>query len=261
MHQNGVRNHFPIMKKRLIICFALASLGVNAVELKLASYNIKHGSSMNGKVELENTAAKLAEWDADIIALQEVDKLCSRSGKLDQAFFLGEQLKMYHAFGKFMDYQGGEYGMALLSKFPILEVKEHVLPKGAEPRIALEIVVEPKKGQKASFICIHFDYTAEKLRHPQIKALLKALETTKHPVALIGDFNSQPDSESIALFKQDWFNVPKVGNAFTFPSDNPRVEIDYFMLRGFPTKGVTCQVIDERVVSDHRPLVTKVNLP
>ena len=232
-------------------------------ELKLASYNIKHGRNMNGKITLADTGNFLKKLNADVIALQEVDNKCTRSGKVDQAATLGKQLGMHHAFGKFFDYQGGEYGMALLSKHPILEVKKHKLPDGAEPRIALEIIIEPEKGKKVSCISIHFDYTSEKRRQPQIKTLLKALETTTHPIALIGDFNTTPESESIALFKnhksngQGGFNVPKKGNAVTFPSDKPRVEIDYFMLRGFK-EDATCTVLYEKFISDHRPLVTKV---
>ena len=239
------------------IIFAAICAIANATELKIASYNIKHGRNMNGKIALEDTAKLLEKLGAEIIALQEVDKQCARSGKIDQAAFLGKHLNMHHAFGKFFDYQGGEYGMALLSKHPILEVKKHRLPDGAEPRIALEIVIEPEKGKKVSCVCIHFDYTSEKRRQPQIKALFKALENTTHPVALIGDFNATPDSASMGLFKDKWLNVSKKGNPFTFPSDKPKMEIDYFVLRGFK-KNATCRVIEEKVVSDHRPLVADV---
>lgn len=245
---------------KIAALFALLVVSLQAQSLKLASYNIKHGRNMKNKMNLQATANKLKEFKADIIALQEVDKNCSRSGKIDQAKFIAEALSMHHKFAKFMDYQGGEYGLALLSKYPIHETKVHHLPAGAEPRVALEIIVEPTKGKKASFICIHFDYTSEEKRQPQIKALLKALENTNHPIALMGDFNATPMSESIALFQKNWFNVPKRGNQLTFPSDNPKVEIDYFMLKGFKTEKTTCKVIEETAISDHRPIVTNVEM-
>jgi len=220
----------------------------------VGSYNIRHGKDIDFKQDLKGTIKVLKSLKADVIALQEVDKVCKRSGKVDQPAFLGKALGMHPAFGKFMDYDGGEYGMAILSKYPILEIKKHVLPKGAEPRIALEIVTEPEKGKKISFICIHFDYTSEERRQPQIKALLKALENTKHPIVLIGDFNAKPESNSIALFKAEWTNLKKKGPNLTFPADKPRVEIDYIMTRGLDTKDTTVEVIEEKKASDHRPL-------
>ena len=67
---------------------------------------------------------------------------------------------MEHAFGKFMGYQGGEYGMAVLSRFPIAKVVRHQLPEGAEPRCALEVKVTPKGwSEPLSFIGIHLDWT------------------------------------------------------------------------------------------------------
>ena len=229
-------------------------------ELKLASYNIRHGADINYKMNLAGTLAVLKKMDADVIALQEVDKRCTRSNKVDQAKYLGDKLGMHHAFGKFMDFQGGEYGMAILSKYPILETKIHKLPAGGEPRVAVEIIVEVAKGQKASFVSIHFDWTTEERRQPQIKALLKGLEKRTHPVALIGDFNATPKSKSMALFKQDWVNIPKKGNGFTFPADKPAKEIDYFVLRGFEAKGVTCEVVNEVKASDHRPIRMSITI-
>lgn len=249
--------------KLLTIVFALIAtlVPLSAQSLRLASYNIRHGRNIEGTMNLEKTAALLATLKADVIALQEVDNTCTRSGRVNQAKFIGEKLQMNHAFGKSMDFQGGQYGLAIISKYPILEVKNHKLPMaaGAEPRIALEIVVELSKGKKASFVSIHFDYTSEEHRQPQIKTLLKALETTKHPVALAGDFNALPTSDSIALFKENWYNTPKKGPNFTCPADKPTKEIDYFMLRGFQTPA-QCTVIEEKVISDHRPIVTDVKV-
>jgi len=242
----------------------LILLGLNALHAKkltIVSYNIKHGVNMQGKLRLEDTAKVLKSLKADVIALQEVDEKTTRSAKVAQTEYLGKQLGMHHVFGKAMDYQGGGYGQAILSKYPILESKVHKLPGDGEPRIALEVVLEPLKGQKLSFVSIHFDFRSEETRQPQIKALLKALKEVKHPVILLGDFNARPESESIKLFKDDWFNVPKKGNPLTIPADVPKGEIDYFMLRGLKNEGLTCDVIEEKNVSDHRPLKMVMALP
>lgn len=229
--------------------------------MTLASYNIKHGAGMDGKLDLKRTIDVLKKIDADIVALQEVDNKCERSKKVNQAAEIAKVLKMHHAFGKAMNYQGGEYGLAVLSKYPILEKKLHRLPSVGEPRVAMEIIVEPMKGHKMSFISLHFDFSSEKNRQPQIQALFKALENTKHPVVLIGDFNARPGSESIKLFAKEWTNIPKKGNRLTSPAGTPREEIDYFMTRGLDASNLSCTVIEEKVASDHRPLMMKLLLP
>lgn len=248
----------------LMTAFLFSATCATAKELEqsqvtVASYNIRHGADIDFKLDLDGTASVLQRLGADVIALQEVDAMCARSGSVNQPQVLGEKLGMHSAFGKFMDLGGGEYGMAILSKFPILQIKRHKLPTGAEPRIALEIVTEPLKGKKVSFVCIHFDWTSEARRQPQIKALQKALAETKHPVVLLGDFNAEPDSPSIALFKAGWKNIPKKGEAFTFPANAPNVEIDYIMTRGLAVSEATCRVLEEPRASDHRPL--RAHLP
>ena len=242
----------------LFTSFCLGILSLNADEMTIVSYNIKHGQNMQKELRLEDTAKLLKSLKADVIALQEVDHETTRSAKVDQTEFLGKSLGMHYVFGKAMDLQGGGYGQAILSKYPILESKVHRLPGDGEPRIALEVVVEPVKGKNVSFVSVHLDYRSEEKRQPQIKFLLEALQTVKHPVVLLGDFNAKPESDSMPLFKAEWFNVPKVGNALTMPSDLPTEEIDHFLLRGWDSKGLTCEVIEEKMVSDHRPIRMKL---
>jgi endonuclease/exonuclease/phosphatase family metal-dependent hydrolase len=240
----------------LLILFGLVS--AQAKELTIVSYNIRHGANMQGELKLEDTAKVLKSLKADVIALQEVDQKTTRTAKVAQAEYLGKQLGMHHVFGKAMDYKGGGYGQAILSKYPILESKVHQLPAGGEPRIALEVVVEHEKGKKLSFVSIHLDHLSEKIRQAQIKALIEELKEVRHPVVLLGDFNAKPESDSMKLFNDEWFNVPKKGNALTYPANVPTIEIDYFMLRGWKTDGLTCKVIEEKNVSDHRPLMMKI---
>ena len=248
------------MKFLLPILGLLSALSINAKELTVVSYNIKHGVNMKGQLKLDDTASALSKLMPDVIALQEVDNETTRANKVAQTKYLADKLGMHHVFGKAIDLQGGGYGMAILTKFPILEQKVHRLPSVGEKRVALEVVVEPVKGKKMSFVCIHFDYASEKTRQPQIKTLLEALKSVKHPVVLFGDFNATPESPSIALFKKDWYNVPKEGPSLTYPADEPKSEIDFFMLRGLKTKGLKCTVIGDKNTSDHRPLLLKFKI-
>ncbi|MBK1833149.1 endonuclease/exonuclease/phosphatase family protein [Roseibacillus ishigakijimensis] len=226
-------------------------------QLRVTAYNIRHGAGRDGKVDLDRTAAVLRALDADLIALQEVDKNCRRSGQRDLAAELAQRLGMTHRFGKFMDYQGGEYGMAILSRLPITATTRHPLPRGAEPRCALEVqVTVPGLAQPLSFLSIHNDWTDGEIRTRQVTALLTALAEHRHPVILAGDFNGPRDDASLQLLeKRQWQILPKNDSpAPTFPAHQPEVEIDFLVVKNLPP--FTCRhwVEEEEDASDHRPL-------
>ena len=214
---------------------------------------------MDGKLDLERIAKVIAAEKPDLVALQEVDKVCKRSGSVDQAAVLAKLLKMEHRFGKFMDYQGGEYGMAVLSKFPIEESIIHKLPKGAEPRIALEIVVKsPKWPGKFSFVGIHNDWIKESLRVRQIEVLQSGLKDRKHPVILAGDFNAKPKSDSLTKLENAGWKVLREGRKNTWSAAEPKVEIDFFFAKDLPPSRFEDKVIAETVASDHRPIAVAI---
>lgn len=231
-------------------------------KLNVLSYNIRHGAGMDGKIDLERTAAVIRKAKPDIVALQEIDKNCKRSGNVDIAAELGRMLSMDHRFGKFMDYQGGEYGMAILSRLPIKEVIAHPLPKGAEPRCALEVqVLVAGFDQPFSFVGIHNDWTNEEIRTKQVGALLKALEPRDNPVILAGDFNGERSDGSMKLLEEaGWLNLDKGGKK-TWPSGEPKIEIDFVVLKGLKGARFNVEVIDEREASDHRPVLARMMLP
>jgi len=228
----------------------------NKPELRIMSYNIRHGAGMDLKVDLERIAEVIKKQNPDLIALQEVDNKCSRSGSKDIAAELGKMVGMQHRFGKFMDFGGGEYGMAVLSKLPIKETIRHQLPKGSEPRCALELKVEvPGMSQPLSFVCIHNDWITEEVRIKQIQTLLDNLKEYSNPIILAGDFNGKSSDKSIELLKKDGWEIFNKDGMKTWPADKPTIEIDFFVTRNFLHKSVIAhEVIDEREASDHRPI-------
>lgn len=224
--------------------------------IRVAAYNIKHGLGMDSVIDLERVADVLRPLDADVVTLQEIDVGAERSGGVDQARRLGELLGMSAHFGDFMPYQGGEYGMAVLSRLPVLGVENHRLPDGEEPRTALEVVVLPSAASgPVSVVGIHFYRTPEE-RRAQADSLSILLADRGHPVILAGDFNSfRGDIVLRALRQADWMVVDKDGPPNTFPSDAPAREIDFYMLRpGSVFEVVEHRVVEESVASDHRPL-------
>ena len=221
----------------------------NSGSITVAAYNIRHGRGMDQRVDLGRTASVLRPIGASLIALQEVDSVCMRSGSVDQSAVIAANLGMEHAFGAFMPYDGGRYGMAVLSAFPIVEAHRHELPEGAEPRCALEVVVEYAPRRRLSFVSIHNDWTEERLRIPQVEALLRALSARRHPIILAGDFNTTRDGASLALLQAAGF-VNDEKRTATFPSTRPEKEIDFIMVKGFSSPAKV-QVVVEGMASDH----------
>ena len=227
--------------------------------LKILSYNIKHGRGMDGRVDLKRTAEVIRSLSPDLVTLQEVDKNCTRSGSIDLTQELAGILKMEGRFGKFMDFQGGEYGMAVLSKFPITSHQVHVLPRGAEPRCALEVRVNPGRDWgEIRLFGIHHDWTRENLRVTQCEALLKKMEKARGPVILAGDFNAGRKSQSVRLLIDSGFEILSNSQTNTFPSDNPKVEIDFIMSKGLSFTRFSHKVVAEKIASDHRPVLVEL---
>lgn len=229
--------------------------------LRILAYNIKHGEGMDGVIDLERAARVIRELDPDIVALQEIDSVVERTSGVDQASRLGELTGMYSVFGAFFDYQGGRYGMALLSKFPIKSYANHWLPEGTEPRTGLAARIQlGESGQEIIVVGIHLYRTPEQ-RLAQASGLVDIYRDETTPVIMAGDFNSLPDSEVLTLLKQYWHVPDKGEDRLTYPSDVPLREIDYIMYRPADCFDVVeHRVIHEPLVSDHRPVLIELRI-
>lgn len=222
------------------------------------AYNIHHGEGMDSVLDLERIAALIRSVDPDLVALQEIDSVTTRTGEVDQAAELGRLTGLTPVYGRFMAYRGGAYGMALLSRWPISTTTNYPLPDGEEPRTALSAVVTaPASGRLLRFVGIHF-YRTEAERLAQARALEAALERDTIPTILAGDFNSTPDSEVMDFLRESWHVVDKGTDRLTFSSWDPVREIDYVLMRPFDRFEVLGQrLLDEPVASDHRPVLVE----
>lgn len=242
-----------------------ATEGREAVEpaatLRVVSYNIRHGCGSDDKVDLERTAAALRALAPDLVALQEVDNGVRRSGGVDQAAELGRLLGMHHAFGSFMDYQGGRYGMAFLSRFPILRSHAIRLPPGDEPRIALRIDVTAPGVGELTAVNVHFNWVGDDtLRYAQARALAEQLASIGPRYFVLGDFNDEPGSRTLRLFHGLALEIAKPAAArLTYPSPVPVKEIDFVFASprdGWRVHEV--RVVAETLASDHRPVLAVI---
>lgn len=231
--------------------------------VRVVSYNIRHGWGMDDAVDLARTAGVLERLDPDVVALQEVDDRAERSGSVAQAQELGRLLDMHWAYGKFMDFQGGGYGMGTLSRHPILRQEEVRLPDGNEPRVALATEIELPGGQPVLVVNIHFDWVGDDgFRFAQASHLADYLDGVEIPWILVGDLNDEPGSRTWELFHPRAVEARKPEeDRLTFSSTDPRREIDFIFAAPAERWEVgRVEVIHEPMASDHRPVLAELRL-
>ena len=112
-----------------------------AQSVTVLSYNIHHAEGMDAKIDLQRIAAVIQSVSPDVVALQEVDRETKRSGGVDQAKTLERLTGLKMVFGRAIDFEGGQYGNAVLSRLPIKRATSHTLPhsEGREPRVVLAV--------------------------------------------------------------------------------------------------------------------------
>jgi endonuclease/exonuclease/phosphatase family metal-dependent hydrolase len=256
------------MKKIKIVLFtALIIFSSNSYcqidttkELRVLSYNVHHCNPPSKKdfMDIAAIVKVINNVKPDLVALQEIDVNTERSGKnIDQAKELGRLTGMYSFFAKSIDYQGGEYGVAVLSKYPFIATEAIKLPMehnaGGEPRAVAAVIIEPVEGYKIAFASTHLDLKEEN-RELQINAIVDYVQEMNIPIVLAGDFNDKPDSyvvqELDKVFQRTCIDCP-----FTIPEVKPNRTIDYI---SFTPKAafeiVKHEVIKEPYASDHLPV-------
>lgn len=217
--------------------------------LRVLTYNIHHGEGMDEQFDYERLAKVINDLSPDIVALQEVDRGTDRASGVDQASLLGKLCKMHHAFGQAMPYQNGQYGEAILSRFPIEKTLVHPLPYNLdrEPRAAVEVRVQVEGIGPLVLVGTHLCHQDNELRTQQTSRMSQLFEEEEGPlVILAGDFNARPGSDPMSvLLENGWTDVVA-----------PRSRIDYILVRGSdPWQVKEVIIVDEPVASDHDPVL------
>lgn len=230
--------------------------------LRVLCYNIHHGEGTDGKIDLPRLAKVIADAKPDLVALQEVDDRCLRSGKVDQTAELARLTGLHGQFGKQIDFEGGGYGQAVLSRFPLEELTVHWLPGTPERqrRIAVEARVTVGGGE-LSFVGTHLHHQRDDFREQQAAKLNELFGQVERPVILAGDLNAKPDARPLDILREKW-TVATAGPAlFTYPAARPAAQIDYVLCRpGKRFRVAESKVIDEALASDHRPVAAVLEL-
>lgn len=242
---------------------------IDTLGIRVLSYNIHHANppSRPDYIDLKAIAQVISAQRPDIVALQEVDVNTIRSGKsLHQADELGRMTGMKAYFAKSIDYGGGEYGIAILSKYPMKEMKSHRLPTaqstGGELRILVTAVIELPGGKEILFANTHLDAQANDTnRILQAEKIVDILQQEKLPVILAGDFNAVASTRVINKFDEHFTRSCIHNCEFTIPVIEPNKTIDYIAWAPkIKFKASHHQVIPETYASDHRPVLAVLQL-
>ncbi|MEX0748131.1 MAG: endonuclease/exonuclease/phosphatase family protein [Rhodothermales bacterium] len=246
--------------------------------VRVMTFNIHHGETMDGQVDLASIADVIRSSDADIVGLQEVDRHWSdRSAFADQLAALAELLDMYAVWGPIYNLPSAEhgrpnreYGLAIVSRFPVVEGENFELTR--LPSIGTDPVRTVLPGFPAATLDldgihlhvynVHLDYRSDPaLRRLQAEEVIARVEQTSGPKVLIGDFNAPPEGPELAPIRErlrDAWDVAGRGDGYTFPADAPDRRIDHVYVTG--GIGVVSVDVPETVASDHRPVVAELLL-
>lgn len=268
-------------RKQQVVQGGLSLLGVQDT-LRVMTFNMLRGYDRNGVYKLPDISDLIELSGADIIFLQEVDKNTVQSGNVDQMLYLKNNTAgmVDYKFAKHYDYDGGEFGVGILSKFPLSDVKNNRLPYApgtGDPSIAstapdralLTARVTLPNGRNIAVASIHFSGSDANITD-QATATVGFLKYYNNvPVVIGGDMNSEYTSTPVTTltnYYQDTENrylTNPIGDFYTFPAHNttnPLKKIDYIMV----SKPHLNQVLYRNVIKvpnvtrDHYSYVTQI---
>ena len=252
----------------LNICVFYAYAQTKTSNLKIMTYNIRHGLGMDGILDLSRAAEIIKAQAPDLCGLQEIDNYCLRSDSVGQTDYLAQKTTMTGTFSKFINFQGGEYGMATLSTKPLISTKLLQLPDGIqEPRSSIIHEVQIAEGCTLVFVNVHLDWIEGNKgvysRLNQVKVLMQYIDSVNKPVIITGDFNCTPNSPTMIYFKKHGFEFMNKGVDNLSFQGTTKAEIDYVISRSTNSvkiKTKSINLLTEPVVSDHRPLIAEIEI-
>jgi len=242
-----------------LLLAACATTHMAADQLRVVTWNIHHGRGLDGRVDVARIAAELRALAPDLVLLQEVDVGVRRSGGVDLAGALAAELAMHAAFEQNISFQGGSYGNAVLSRWPVLEQHNlhYRMLRAGEQRGLLTVAVAAPSGPLA-IGCTHIDAGADDAERMQNAPELLAVVEQRSLIAVGGDFNDLPGSRvhsALCSDLVDCWSEAGGGAGPSYPAASPQKRIDW-LLRA-PSCGwraVAARVVPTRA-SDHCPVV------
>lgn len=246
------------MKKILFLLTAfLFTFSLQAQHtLKLMTYNIRNANGMDGVCSFQRVANVINNASPDVVAIQEVDSMTNRSGHMYVLAEIAERTQMHAYFAPAIDYDGGKYGVGLLTKQVPVRLQTIPLPGREEARVLILAEFEDY-----IYCCTHLSLTQED-RMKSLEIVKSFTASYKKPLFLAGDLNAEPESDFVKELQKD-FQILSNPKHPTYPAPEPKETIDYITTLKSTANGfafISAQVLNEPIASDHRPLLVELRM-
>jgi len=249
-----------------ILCFALLFLSdaknhpggyenhLNNKPIKILSYNVRNCKGLDNKVDYKRVSGIINQVGADVVALQELDSLTERSNKVFVLEKLAVQTNMFPSYRASISYQGGKYGIGILTREKPLKTEGISLPGKEEQRSLLVVELD-----EYVICCTHWSLTSDD-RISSVELVNQIAGKYSKPVFLAGDLNAETGSPEIEKLEKDWLilNDPKQP---TIPANDPKKCIDFVLAKKDNQYEFKCSkrvVVNEPVASDHLPVWVEI---
>ena len=244
------------MKKNLLLIIATLFIFPLQAQntLKLMTYNIKNANGMDDVCDFQRVANVINNASPDVVAIQEVDSMTNRSGQKYVLGEIAERTQMHAYFAPAIDYDGGKYGIGLLTRQVPVRLQTIPLPGREEARALILAEFEDY-----IYCCTHMSLTEED-RMESLKIVKSFTIPYKKPLFLAGDMNAEPESDFIKELQKD-FQILSNPKQHTYPAPEPKETIDYIATLKSNVNGfalISAQVLHEPMASDHRPILVEL---
>lgn len=247
------------MKKTLFLAVtALLTLSSAQAQntLRLMTYNIKNANGMDNVQNFQRVANVINNACPDAVAIQELDSMTNRSGKTYVLGEIAERTQMHAYFAPAIDYDGGKYGIGLLTKQTPIRIQTMALPGREEARALIMAEFEDY-----IYCCTHLSLTEED-RMTSLEMIKNFAASAKKPFFLAGDMNAEPQSDFIKGLQKD-FQILSNPKQHTYPAPEPKETIDYIATLKSNANGfalISARVLNEPMASDHRPILVELRM-
>ncbi|MCU9613008.1 endonuclease/exonuclease/phosphatase family protein [Caldibacillus lycopersici] len=251
---------FPLSKP------AFAQATEQKMSITVMTYNIHRGIGIDKKLNLTRIAKVIKESGAEIIGLQEVDRFYGeRSGFKDQVRELADILGYHYVYGANGNLppakgrvENRQYGMAIFSKYPIIESKHTKLTALEKPNRGILYAKINVNGKALSIFNTHLSLSTRS-RLMEVQEINELTKQVEGPKVLLGDFNTSALRKEfrILLTGGKWIDTfAKVKDAQTFPADDPDRRIDYILISSSIT--ASQQRVIRSQASDHLAIMSRI---
>ncbi len=228
--------------------------------IRVMTYNIRGARGEQGRIELDRIAGEILHSGADIVALQEVDFHLPRSNFTNQPSYLAGRLLMNYTYHPNIHFIIGSYGLAILSRFPIVGTEYFRLPGNSwESRGLLKATINTGE-QMIEVYSTHLSLKKEE-RIEQMAFIRERIKSNHHPYLIVlGDFNAFPSHEHLNSLRELLIDPVFENNLnlYTYHTLSHSYQIDYILYS--PAFSLQEAGTFSSSSSDHDPLIYSIEV-